>query len=349
MLSLTLVLFLAAGVFADNRTILGSFELLWSSKHQYPSVKVLHRLSRKVLFQTIDGEPSVRGGWALEYGQTIVDGNHVGRDLLLLKTTAQNIVDVKVDNQSLVFEGFIWGITEKAHYSLHFGLIEDAPNQLALGLEVVPIRGAFNRVFLNYWAHEEESFHGFGVQYSNWNLKGHRVPIVVAEQGVGRGVQPLTAILNQFAKGSGGDYLKSYAPKAVYITNQNRAVLFENSETMFFDLRRPGKVGVELWGFSLRGRILAGDSMLDLVSEITHVTGRMKQLPEWTQVGAVVGLEGGSETVNAKIDILRKKGLPLSAIWLQVSYPVTLTYHYTPTIIDESKPILGLVGPSTCS
>ena len=35
--------------------------------------------------------------------------------------------------------------------------------------------------------------------------------------------------------------------------------------------------------------------MLDLITEITAITGRMKPLPDWTQRGAVAGLEGGTE------------------------------------------------------
>ena len=101
---------------------------------------------------------------------------------------------------------------------------------------------------------------------------------------------------------------------------------------MFFDLRDDDAVVVEIWGSSLKGinttrnicpnclkfcclydkvflstqcsfivlgRILFGRSMLDLITEITAITGRMKSLPQWTQQGAVAGLEGGTEvTLN---------------------------------------------------
>jgi hypothetical protein len=38
--------------------------------------------------------------------------------------------------------------------------------------------------------------------------------------------------------------------------------------------------------------------MLDLITEITAITGRMKPLPDWTQQGAVAGLEGGTEVLT---------------------------------------------------
>ena len=52
---------------------------------------------------------------------------------------------------------------------------------------------AFNMV-----ADKEEEVYGFGLQYTVWNHKGLKVPIISSEGGVGRGLQPLTALLNEF-------------------------------------------------------------------------------------------------------------------------------------------------------
>ena len=87
-----------------------------------------------------------------------------------------------------------------------------------------------NRLFLNYWCDPSESFHGFGLQYTYWNLKGKRVPILVAEQGIGRGQEPITSALNYLGDGAGGDWSTTYAPKPMYVTNQNRSLVFDNSE-----------------------------------------------------------------------------------------------------------------------
>lgn len=57
-----------------------------------------------------------------------------------------------------------------------------------------------NRVTLTYAADEDEQFFGFGEQFSFFNLKGRRVPIMVQEQGLGRGDQPITAAVNLVAE-----------------------------------------------------------------------------------------------------------------------------------------------------
>jgi len=108
----------------------------------------------------------------------------------------------------------------------------------------------------------------------------------------------------------------------VYITDFNRSILLENSEISFFDTRDDDSVVIEVWGQQMTGRILHGRSMLDLITEITAYTGRMQAPPTWTQQGAIIGLEGGTEEVSMKLDKIlavnkANISVPVSAIWLQ--------------------------------
>lgn len=61
-----------------------------------------------------------------------------------------------------------------------------------------------------------------GLQYTEWNFKNKSVPLIIAEGGVGRGLQPITREMN-VAGGGGGNTLTSYAPVAQFITNKARA------------------------------------------------------------------------------------------------------------------------------
>lgn len=54
----------------------------------------------------------------------------------------------------------------------------------------------FNRVSLTYSSERNERFYGFGEQFSHMDFKGKRVPILVQEQGIGRGDQPITFAAN---------------------------------------------------------------------------------------------------------------------------------------------------------
>ena len=61
----------------------------------------------------------------------------------------------------------------------------------------------YNQVWLVYGADKDEGFYGFGLQYSKVNVKGERLPVFTTEQGVGRGLEPVTAILDLAAPGTG--------------------------------------------------------------------------------------------------------------------------------------------------
>ena len=63
--------------------------------------------------------------------------------------------------------------------------------------------GTYNQLQLVYGCEEGEGFYGFGAQYSRLNMKGAVLPVFLSEQGVGRGLQPLTFILDLLSPGAG--------------------------------------------------------------------------------------------------------------------------------------------------
>src|SRR5215210_2427508 len=68
----------------------------------------------------------------------------------------------------------------------------------------VEVEEPYNRVYLTYTSSPEERFFGFGTQYTYFDMKGHMVPIIIREQGIGRGEQPVTWAVDWKA-GAGGD------------------------------------------------------------------------------------------------------------------------------------------------
>jgi hypothetical protein len=64
------------------------------------------------------------------------------------------------------------------------------------------------RLVLVWGSPESDSAFGFGEQYTHLDMKGRRVPVLVSEQGVGRGLQPVTGALG----GAGGSWHTTYAP-----------------------------------------------------------------------------------------------------------------------------------------
>jgi alpha-glucosidase (family GH31 glycosyl hydrolase) len=174
----------------------------------------------------------------------------------------------------------------------------------------------YNRVYLTHVSSPEESFFGFGTQYTYFDMKGRLVPILIREQGIGRGEQPVTWAADWKA-GTGGDPYTSYACVPHYMTSEVRSLFLENYEYSAFDLREDDRIQVGVFSSVMRGQILGGDTPAKLIEQYTEYSGRMRPLPEWILGGAVVGLQGGTDRVLRISDELESLGTPIAALWLQ--------------------------------
>lgn len=74
----------------------------------------------------------------------------------------------------------------------------------------------------------------------------------------------------------------------------------------------------QIHGDSVEGRILHGNSPSELIEHLTETIGRPPELPEWIISGAVVGMQGGTDSVRRVWDELRNYDVPVSSFWLQV-------------------------------
>ncbi|CAA7408922.1 unnamed protein product [Spirodela intermedia] len=175
----------------------------------------------------------------------------------------------------------------------------------------------FNRVVITFSSDPEERIYGFGEQFSHMEFKGRRVPILVQEQGIGRGDQPITFAANLVSHRSGGDSSTTYAPSPFYMTSKMRAAYLEDHSYSVFDLTKPDRVQIQIYRDSARGRILEGKTPVELVERLTETVGRPPALPSWIISGAVVGMQGGTEAVRRTWETLRALDVPIGAFWLQ--------------------------------
>ncbi|WP_156114972.1 alpha-glucosidase [Pseudomonas sp. ML96] len=173
-----------------------------------------------------------------------------------------------------------------------------------------------NRLYLSWQREPDEHFHGFGEQFSAFDLAGRRLPILVQEQGVGRGLEPITTAANLTAR-AGGDWWTSYAPVPHYLSSKGRSFFSESAAYQVFDLRDEHRVQLEVHEGRLAARIYTAANAPGQIAQHTAVVGRMPPLPDWTQRGAIVGLQGGSERVRGILHQLDEAGVPLAGVWLQ--------------------------------
>ncbi len=228
----------------------------------------------------------------------------------------QSVEEIKEENGSIVIEGHFLDASPPLRYRVVFSGRDEVGVDFDFQvLENDCDLGKVNRSYLIYKTSADERFFGFGAQYSHLDMKGKKVPVLVQEQGIGRGLQPLTFLMNLFA-GSGGDCFSTYAAVPFYLTNRHRSLFLKNSEYSLFDLTQLERVTVSLFSRRMRGRILRGTSPLEIVKNFTRYSGRIRQLPDWVGKGAIVCVQGGSAHVRKTLKKLKENGVPVSALWI---------------------------------
>jgi len=188
------------------------------------------------------------------------------------------------------------------------------PEGLRFALSLV----GYDEIRLRFAAGAQESFYGFGEQFTHLDMRSKRFRLCVSEQGIGRGAQPLSTLVNLASAGAAGDAFTTYAPMPVFVTSERRAFAFDQSTIYHFDLCKKDSrlVMLDAVGDSLSGWIFHADHPLALIERHTAVTGRLKPLPDFAY-GTILGLRGGTKATERVIAACQQHGATISALWIE--------------------------------
>ncbi len=174
----------------------------------------------------------------------------------------------------------------------------------------------FNRLWIDLWAESDEHIYGCGEQYSRLDLRGSRLPIWSQEQGVGRG-RDLITLFAEIRTGSGGHWYSSYFPMAVFMSSRNWYCFCDGPGYAEFDFRRRDRHRLLFWQYPDRLIFDRRERAPELLESLTGLLGRQPVLPEWTQDGLWLGVQGGSESIQEKLERALQAGVKVSALWVQ--------------------------------
>lgn len=251
-------------------------------------------------------------------GEAIVKesrGSFKVKDSIKAFCTQQSITAFEPRPDRLLIKGELacTGGETRVPYQLMF---QTVGKQLRFEARVDSKQTEINRIYLTLNSEKTESFFGFGEQFTYFDLKGREVPILVQEQGLGRGAQPITIGANLTA-GAGGDWHTTYIAVPQFITSKGRSMFLENSELSLFDLRQDDSLTITVHSSTATGRFLSPGSPLELIEEYTLYSGRMRPLPDWVHRGMIVGMQGGTNVVKKALAELDAQKAPVAAFWLQ--------------------------------
>ncbi|HNR90017.1 MAG TPA: alpha-glucosidase [Spirochaetota bacterium] len=310
----------------SSRTLpAGDFLVHWSNPGEGKAfVAVRHRSNPgRVLWATEPGQNFLRAIMA-DIDVKEHRGSFTVKDDERLSCAFQSVDDIRLDGAAVTITGRLADAKAQngASYVMTFRQASGGHLRFEASVAKIGCAGefcarAFNQIEISYASSSNEKFYGFGEQFTHLNLKGHRVPIISQEGGVGRGREPVTSALNLVSPGSGGDAYTSYISVPHYITSLMRSLFLETTEYAVFDLRDDESVSVKIFSDRIAGRILYGATPLELIERYTEYAGRMKALPDWIGSGAIVGMQGGTERVYEIWNLLEAQGTPIAAFWLQ--------------------------------
>jgi alpha-glucosidase len=302
------------GVSQEAQFETGDFTLSVVMKEELPRIRIFrtddpdHTMAASVPGMAIAGSGRANMAIHESRGSFTVEEEflEVCSDQVIDSISARNNPDLILIRGSFV-------CPDESRIAYQMRLIPAGPTRLLMEVQAFE---RSNRTFLFLESNEEEGHFGFGEQFTYFNLKGKRLPILVQEQGIGRGAEPITTGANITA-GAGGDWHTSYAGVPHFITSEMRSLMLMNYEYSVFDMRKSDYTVVEVASPRLTGEIYYGKTPGDLVTAATEYTGRMKALPDWIHTGAIIGMQGGTEQVREKLAALQENSTPLSAFWLQ--------------------------------
>jgi alpha-glucosidase len=226
------------------------------------------------------------------------EGSFEIRDTILATYDRPSIDAVQLASGRVVVLGRLAGGTSGVDYKLTFDAI--STEHLRFEISVGGADAAeINRIRLRSTSTRDEAFFGFGHQLTDFNQKGNLLPILVQEHGVGRGRPIVTQLVDIFASGGGGNPYVTEAPAPHFISSRLRSLFLENKEYSVFDLRPADAFEIKVWSAVMAGRILYGETPLDLIRAYTEYSGRMRVLPDWIHNGVLVAVQGGTQARQA--------------------------------------------------
>lgn len=294
-----------------ERCQVGGFEVAWVPDGPSGPCVTISK-DEKRLWSSVPGVPFV----AFTCGRSTVKESRGFFDISDVKrqyTDTQTIESIAVGDDGVTLSGRLEG-THTARW--RFGIAEIDDSQVQIRIVVEHESDGEARTMLRHSCRPGDQVFGFGAQFTHVDLRGRSLNVLSQEPGIGRGVQPLTWLMNT-AYGAGGDDTRSNAPVPHYITSECQSLCLENTELSRFDLTSKDRIEIEVWSDEVVARVFYGETPAELIEAYTQFSGRMPPLPDWVHRGAIVGMQGGTSAARRMWKLLQEADAPVAAFWLQ--------------------------------
>ncbi|WP_408008163.1 alpha-glucosidase [Pseudalkalibacillus sp. A8] len=176
---------------------------------------------------------------------------------------------------------------------------------------------SLNRFWIRVHADKEEKVYGCGEQLSHFNMRGKNFPLWTSEPGVGRNKKTYTTWQADVKDQAGGDYYNTNFPQPTFISTNKYFCHVETTAYADFDFRHDDFHELQIWEIPSHILFERASTYKKLVKRMTARLGRQPELPDWTYNGIWLGIQGGTDVVEEKLERAFQKGLKVGAVWCQ--------------------------------
>lgn len=196
-------------------------------------------------------------------------------------------------------------------------MLEVKQGHRGLQIDFIQANASLNRVWFRLQADAEEKVYGCGEQMSHLNLRGKNFPLWTSEPGVGRNKNTYVTWQADVLDKAGGDYYTTNYPQPTFVSSRKYMCHVETTAYADFDFRQPQYHELQMWEVPTSIAIEAAESFLELTSRIADRFGHQPELPDWTYNGIWLGIQGGTDVVEKKLEHVLSKGLKVGGVWCQ--------------------------------
>ncbi|QER67092.1 alpha-glucosidase [Paucilactobacillus nenjiangensis] len=186
-----------------------------------------------------------------------------------------------------------------------------------LVLKLISKDKTYNRLWLRLPATAQEKIYGCGEQLSYFNLRGNHFPLWTSEPGIGRNKSTLTTFKADTQDNAGGDYYTTNFPEPTFISTQKYYCHTNSFVYVDFDFRNPEFHELQYWGIPESIVFETADTYNQLLGKLTNLLGHQPILPNWTDEGLLLGIQGGTQRTYDTVDKLRAAGVKIAGVFCQ--------------------------------
>ena len=228
-----------------------------------------------------------------------------------------------LQNQEKTEEGYLLTYVDpkgsSAKEQVHQFAVTQQGSQIRLAY-VGEEKPGVNRYWLTFVTNPKEHIYGCGETYSELDLKGQNVRIWVAEhQNTGRISKKIIKekLLGKHPdKKLSFDKYESYYAQPTFVSSDKYYVHCDVNAYSEFDFTDAGKITL----YFQEPPVIITDSGQDFAEvsrKLTGLLGRQKALPDWLYDGVILGIQEGTDVVDAKIKKAKEAGVPVVGVWCQ--------------------------------